>query len=110
MTTIDRNTPTRRHRPSFGRPRSIRGLDLFDTPEKALDPLFVHEPLLRGVTSIGEHFAGKGNLVTAMRKRGLTVHASDILDRGCPDPSVCDFFTMTAPWAADVVLHEGATP
>ena len=57
----------------------------------------MHEPLLRGVTSIGEHFAGKGNLVTAMRMRGITVHASDILDRGCPRSSVCDFFTMTAP-------------
>jgi hypothetical protein len=95
MTTIDTTILPRRHRPSFGRPRSIRGLDLFDTPPKALDPLFVHEPLLRGVTCIGEHFAGKGNFVIPMRARGITVHASDILDRGCPDSSVFDFFAMT---------------
>ena len=38
---------TRRRRPSFGRPRSIRGLDLFDTPPRVLKPLFEHEPLLR---------------------------------------------------------------
>jgi hypothetical protein len=96
MTTVI-EMPPRRHRPSFGRPLSVRGYDLFDTEPKALLPLFAHEPLLRGVTSIGEHFAGKGNLVLAMRARGITVHASDILDRGCPDCSVRDFFTMTAP-------------
>jgi hypothetical protein len=32
-----------------------------------------------------------------MRMRGLVVHASDILDRGCSDSAVRDFFTMTAP-------------
>jgi hypothetical protein len=87
----------RLHRPSFGRPLSIRGLDLVDTPPVALGPLFAHEPLLTGVTSIAEWFCGKGNLVTAMRARGITVHAADILDRGCPDSSVRDFFTTTAP-------------
>jgi hypothetical protein len=86
-----------RHRPSLGRPQSIRGFDLFDTPPKALPPLFVHEPLLAGVTSIAEDFAGKGNLVIPTRARGITVHAADILDRGCPDCSVRDFFTTTAP-------------
>ena len=33
----------------------------------------------------------------AMRARGITVHASDILYRGCPDSTVVDFFTTTAP-------------
>jgi hypothetical protein len=75
-------SPSRR-RPSFGRPRAVRGLDLFDTPPIALRPLFEHEPLLAGVTTVVEPFCGKGNLVIAMRARGLTVHASDILDRGC---------------------------
>jgi hypothetical protein len=97
MTTVDTNILLRRGRPSFGRPRSVRGLDLFDTSPEAINPLFVHEPLLHGVTSIGEHFCGKGNLVRAIRARGITVHASDVLDRGCPDSTVCDFFAMTAP-------------
>jgi hypothetical protein len=96
MTAIASTLP-RRHRPSFGRPQSIRGLDLFDTPPKALPPLFAHEPLLTDVTSIDESFAGKGNFVLPMRARGITVHASDIIDRGCPDCSVRDFFTTTAP-------------
>jgi hypothetical protein len=95
--TIDENIPPRRHRPSFGRPQSIRGLDLFDTPPKALLPLFAQEPLLAGVTSIAEPFAGKGNLVVAMRERGLEVHASDVFDRGCPGSSTLDFFEMTEP-------------
>jgi hypothetical protein len=97
MTTVDNDILPRRGRPSFGRPRSARGLDLFDTPAKGIVPLFAHEPLLEAVTSVGEHFAGRGNLVLAMRARGITVHASDILDRGCPDSTVCDFFAMTAP-------------
>ena len=94
-----------RRRPSFGRPSAVRGLDLFDTPPIALGPLFAHEPLLAGVTAVCEPFCGLGNLVVAMRARGLTVHASDILDRGCPDSTVLDFTAMTArPAGCDVLL------
>ena len=71
------------------------GFDLFDTPPIALEPLFEHEPLLAGMTTVAEPFCGVGNLVIAMRERGLTVHASDILDRGCPDSIVLDFLAMT---------------
>jgi hypothetical protein len=88
-------TPGVRGRPSFGRPRSERGLDQFDTPPIALAPLFAHEPLLAGVTRASEPFCGRGNLVTAMRQRGLAVFASDIVNRGCPDSTVLDFRTMT---------------
>ena len=92
-------------RPSFGRSRAVRGLDLFDTPPIALGPLFAHEPLLAGVTTVAEPFCGKGNLVIAMRARGLTVIASDICDRGCPDSTVLDFRAMTArPPGCDVLL------
>ena len=82
------------HRPSFGRTLSIRGLDMFDTPPVALAPLFVQEPLLRGVTAIAEPFAGRGNLAVAMRARGIVVHASDIFDRGCADSRTIDFFDV----------------
>jgi hypothetical protein len=102
-------TPPRRGRPSFGRSRSVRGLDLFDTPPIALVPLFEHEPLLAGITTVAEPFCGKGNLVTAMRERGLTVHASDILDRGCPDSRVLDFLAMAArPPCCDVLISNCA--
>ena len=85
----------RRRQPSFARSLEVRGLDLFDTPQVALAPLFTHEPYLTTASSVCEPFAGKGNLVTALREHGRTVHASDILDRGCPDSTVQDFFTMT---------------
>jgi hypothetical protein len=81
----------KRNRPSFGRPRKERGLDQFDTPPIALVPLFEHEPLLKGVTTICEPFSGRGNLTIAMREHGLTVHASDIQHRGCPDSVTLDF-------------------
>ena len=97
-----RNRP---RRPSFGRSRAVRGLDLFDTPPIALGPLFAHEPLLAGVTTVAEPFCGKGNLVIAMRARGLTVIASDICDRNCPDSTVLDFRAMTTrPLGCDVLL------
>src|SRR6516225_8396984 len=96
---------TKRNRPSFGRQKSERGLDQFDTPPIALSPAFVHEPLLSGVKSVCEPFCGKGNLVIAMRARGLTVFASDIQDRGCPDSDVLDFLKMTSrPPGCDVLL------
>jgi hypothetical protein len=96
-------------RPSFGRPRTVRGLDWFDTPPIALAPLFEHEPLLCGMTIVCEPFCGKGNLVTPMRERGLTVFASDIVDRACPDSVVLDFFAMTArPPGCDVLITNPA--
>ena len=82
-------------RPSFGRPKKVRGLDQFDTPPIALDPLFAHEPLLTGVTTICEPCCGRGNLVMAMRAKGIKVRASDIQYRGCPDSTVLDFLEMT---------------
>jgi hypothetical protein len=96
-------------RPSLGRPRAVRGLDQFDTPPVALDPLFEHEPLLAGVTRVCEPFCGKGNLVLAMRARGLTVFASDIVDRGCPDSAVLDFRSMIErPPGCDVLVSNCA--
>ena len=57
------------------------------------------------MTVYAEPFCGKGNLALAMRARGLTVHASDILDRGCPDSTVLDFLAMTArPADCDVLV------
>lgn len=62
-----------------------------------------------GVTAVCEPFCGKGNLVLAMRARGLTVFASDIQDRGCPDSTVADFRTMTErPTGCDVLVSNPA--
>src|SRR5258707_8810721 len=108
MTMLDR-PPHGHARPSFGRSRAVRGFDLFDTPPVALGPLFEHEPLLAGVTTVAEPFCGKGNLVVAMRQRGLVVHASDIMNRGCPDSTVLDFFKMAErPAGCDVLVSNCA--
>jgi hypothetical protein len=96
-------------RPSFGRTREERGDDLFDTPPIALAPLFAHEPLLAGVAVVCEPFCDKGNLVVAMRERGLTVFASDISDRGCLGSTVRDFRAMTErPPGCDVLISNCA--
>jgi hypothetical protein len=95
----------RPRRPSLGRSRAERGDDLFDTPPIALAPLFAHEPLLATVTAVCEPFCGVGNLVRAMRARGLIVHASDKNARGCPDSTVLDFRAMTErPAGCDVLV------
>jgi hypothetical protein len=95
----------KRNRPSFGRKKSERGLDQFDTPPIALTPLFVHEPLLQDVKAISEPFCGKGNLVIAMRLYGIDVYASDIEDRGCPGSEILDFFKMKhRPGDCDVLV------
>jgi hypothetical protein len=84
------------NRPSFGCSKAKRGLDLNDTPEIAIAPLFAHEPLVANARIVCEPFCGTGNLVLPMRARGIKVYASDILDRGCPDSSVLDFRAMSA--------------
>jgi len=91
--------------PVFGRKKSERGLDQFDTPPPVYEMLFEHEPLLLGVTSICEPFCGLGNGVMVMRARGIKVFASDIEYRGCPDSTVQDFLAMThRPPDCDVLL------
>ena len=106
MTMLDRPPHAR---PSFGRTPAVRGLDLFDTPPVALGPLFEHEPLLAGVTTVAEPFCGMGRLVLAMRERGLTVFASDVRDRGCPGATVLDFRAMTErPPGCDVLISNPA--
>ena len=95
----------KRDRPSLGRTKTERGFDQYDTPPIALLPLFASEPLLAGVTAVCEPFCGLGNLVIAMRQRGLVVHASDIEDRGCPDSIRADFPEMTErPPGCDVLV------
>jgi hypothetical protein len=70
---------------------------------------YPYEPLLAGVTTVCEPFCGKGNLVMALRARGLTVHASDIQHRGCPDSTVLDFRRMNErPPGCDVLVSNPA--
>lgn len=74
---------TMRRNPS----KKERGHDFYRTPvEAALWPLLALEgSRISDLSSVYEPACGDGGLVIEMRRRGLTVHASDIVDRGCPD-------------------------
>ena len=81
-------------RPSFGRTLSVRGYDCTDTPPATIEPVFAREPLLRASRRSPNRSPGPGWLATAMRAKGLIVHAGDIFPRGCPDCATCDFFDL----------------
>lgn len=71
--------------------RAERGLDFYASPYEALPPLLCAEggKLPR---YLWEPACGNGALVIPLRNRGYSVYASDIVDRGCPQASISDFF------------------
>ena len=81
-----------------------RGLDHYDTPPEALHTLLRILPLTTDL-QIWEPCAGKGNLVEVLRRRGFSVVASDIVDRGCPDCDRADFFDICElPTGCQIIL------
>ena len=71
--------------------QSARGLDFYASPFAALPPLLAQEGR-KLPRHLWEPACGNGALVLPLRNRGFSVYASDIVDRGCPDASVSDFF------------------
>jgi hypothetical protein len=71
--------------------RAARGLDFYATPFAALPPLLAQERK-RMPRFLWEPACGNGALVVPLRNRGFDVFASDIVDRGCPDSCIADFF------------------
>jgi hypothetical protein len=74
-------------------PLSERGLDLYETPEIAIEALLRVEQL---PPWIWEPAAGRGAIVRVLRDAGHAVVASDIHDHGFPLHFVRDFLTETA--------------
>lgn len=71
--------------------------DFYPTPPEPIRA-FLHaegERLKCFVNGIWEPAAGDGALVREMRAYGLTVHASDLIDRGC-GATIRDFYTYGA--------------
>jgi DNA polymerase I-like protein with 3'-5' exonuclease and polymerase domains len=71
--------------------------DLYETPPEAVEMLLEHVPLEGPVL---EPSAGRGAIVTALRQRGLQVHASDLFDHGA-EPTLAirtgvDFLSITS--------------
>jgi hypothetical protein len=83
-------------------PNADRGLDLYETPECAVEALLAVEPLPR---VIWEPAAGRGAIVQMLRDRGRRVIASDIHDYGFQLQFVADFLTTrSVPSGCDLIL------
>jgi hypothetical protein len=63
-------------------PLSERGNDLYETPPVAVHALLKVEPLPR---VIWEPACGPGSIVKVLRGAGYRVHASDLVNYGCPE-------------------------
>jgi hypothetical protein len=76
-------------------PLKERRNDCYDTPIEAVLALMQVEDL---PSSIWEPCAGKGNIVTTLRKAGHQVYATDLNERGCPlSESRIDFLLERKP-------------
>jgi hypothetical protein len=74
--------------------RAERGLDLYETPESAVEALLHAETL---PLAVWEPACGRGAIVNVLRARGHTVVASDITGYGFPLDFVADFLTTVLP-------------
>lgn len=72
-----------------------RGLDFYPTaqPEAVRALMAADGDRIRRCNAVWEPACGDGALVRVMRAEGLKVCASDIVDRGCADSWVADFYT-----------------
>jgi hypothetical protein len=80
-------------------PNSVRGNDLYETPEVATFALLRAEPLPR---AIWEPACGRGAISKVLRNAGHTVIENDIVDYGQGQDSVQDFLDLKPAWAAEI--------
>lgn len=75
-----------------------RPQDFYPTGQpEAIRALFeVDGAAIRSCDAVWEPACGDGALVREVRAMGLTCFASDLIDRGCPDSNVGDFFGFSA--------------
>lgn len=78
-----------------GQPDAIRSLMAYDG----------HRIRDQFVPSVWEPACGDGALVREIRAMGLQCYASDLIDRGCPDSSVADFYSVTASPAKAIITN-----
>jgi hypothetical protein len=72
-------------------PVAVRGDDLYETPDVAVHALLKHEDL-SGI--IWEPACGPGRIVNVLRTAGHRVHATDLVDYGCPESEARVDFLM----------------
>ena len=98
-----------RRRPSLGRSRAVRGLDQFDTPPVALDPLFEHEPLLAGVTACASRSAARATWSSPCAPAGSPCSPATSSTAAVPIPRCSTSAAMTErPPGCDVLLSNCA--
>lgn len=77
--------------------------DLYETPEVAVEALLRVEKLPH---HIWEPACGPGSIVNVLRAAGHEVHATDLVDHGCPDSeSGVDFLMEWAPGFPAIVTN-----
>lgn len=69
-----------------------RGDDFYPTPAEAVHALLAAEKKWLPKEAVWEPACGDGSIVNVLRYFGHQVRATDIVDRGCPDSSVLNFF------------------
>lgn len=84
--------------------RTARGLDFYASHYACLPPLMACEGR-KLPRALWEPACGNGALVVPLRNRGFTVHASDIVDRGCPDAEVRDFFEFSQELGSGIITN-----
>lgn len=76
------------------REQDRRELDFYPTGQpEAIRALLARDgDVIRALGGVWEPACGDGAMVREIRAAGLPCYASDIVDRGCPDSSVSDFY------------------
>lgn len=78
-----------------GQPDAIRSLMAYDG----------HRIRDQFAPAVWEPACGDGALVREIRAMGLKCYASDLIDRGCPDSTVADFYSVTASPAKAIITN-----
>jgi len=95
--TISLSTGNKKHK------QAERGADLYETPPQAVHALLKVETLPH---TIWEPACGPGSIVQVLRNTGRTVHATDLIDWGCPNSLAGANFLrqMQAPPLIDAIV------
>lgn len=81
-------------------PHSERGVDLYETPDVAVESLLRAEQLPQ---FIWEPACGPGRIANVLQRNGHVVRRSDVVDYG--QDTVCDFFEFEEPLAGAIVTN-----
>ena len=84
-----------------------RAEDFYPTGQpEAIRALFAYDGLrIRDSGGVWEPACGDGALVREIRAMGVSCIASDLIDRGCPDSTVADFYSATHSPAGAIITN-----